>query len=279
VPERYQYVVTTSGPSCDPVSQIGFMTVTPKPRIVLTSVTTSTAQEICEGDAIEDIRFTLSNGANGALVPTAANFVGLPPGLNPVQIFQTNQENVISIGTSATAITSAATETYQVSIGNSSLVSYTFTATASSTATQVASGLAALLNADPSVTAVALTHTISVTAINPGTTFYLLTTNVTNTLTMTSSNTVGTVEVLISGTPTVLYDNPVQYNFSITSIGGSCDSAVATGTIKLFPNESLTRDAQVTENSFGTTTSTTLIINGAQIQEICEGGTINPNSI
>ncbi|MDC1056411.1 hypothetical protein OAQ07_02530 [Flavobacteriaceae bacterium] len=276
VPERYQFVVTTSGPSCDPVSRIGFMTVTPKPRVVLTSVATTTVQEICEGAAIENIRFTLSNGATGASVPTAANFVGLPPGLNPVQIFQTNQENVISIGTSATAITSAATETYQVSIGNSSLVSYTFTASPNSSASQVATGLAALLNADPTVTAVALTHTISVTAINPGTTFYILTTNVTNTLTMTSSNTVGTVEVLISGTPTVLYDNPVQYNFNVTSIGSSCDSGVVTGTITLFPNESLSRDAQVTENSFGTTTSTTLITNGAQIQEICEGGTINP---
>ena len=276
VPERYQYVVTTSGPACDPVSRIGFMTVTPKPRIVLTSVATSTAQEICEGSAIENITYTLSNGANSALAPTAVNFTGLPPGLDPVQIFQTNQENVISIGTSATAITSAATETYQVSIGDSSLVSYTFSAPPNSSASQVATGLAALVNANPDVTAVANTNTISVTAINPGTTFYILTTNVTNTLTMTSSNVVGTVNVVISGTPSILFDNPVTYNFSVTSTGGSCDSALATGTIKLFPNEALTRDAQVVESSFGTSTSTTLIINGAQIQEICEGETITP---
>ena len=93
---------------------------------------------------------------------------------------------------------------------------------------------------------------------------------------MSSDTVTGTHVFTITGTPTVVIDTPGTYTFTVSTTGASCQDVAQTGTIKVKPNESLVNDILIPENSFGTSTSTTLINNGALNQFLCVGEDIVP---
>ena len=89
-PKVYTYTVTTLGATCNNEVQ-GIIRINPNDEVLLTSAIGSDTQTLCEGEAIDDIEFTLAGGATGAVVN------GLPIGVS-----YTVSGNTLTISGSAT---------------------------------------------------------------------------------------------------------------------------------------------------------------------------------
>ena len=70
----FNYTVITTGPCVIPTST-GTITINPDASIILTSATTTTAQELCRNSTINNIIYTISGGGTGAII------AGLPAGV------------------------------------------------------------------------------------------------------------------------------------------------------------------------------------------------------
>ena len=80
-PTVFNYTITTSG-TCAPVTQLGRITITPKAKISVTSVSTTLDQTICENGALTNITFDLSGSS------TNASASGFPTGISLVQLLE-----------------------------------------------------------------------------------------------------------------------------------------------------------------------------------------------
>ncbi|CAN5478573.1 hypothetical protein BH11BAC3_BH11BAC3_00270 [soil metagenome] len=74
----YSYTVTTSGPSCTPVSAVGTITVTPAATITLSSAAGTGSQTVCISNPIVNITYAIGGSGTGASITAGA----LPAGLN-----------------------------------------------------------------------------------------------------------------------------------------------------------------------------------------------------
>ena len=199
------YTVTTTGGSCGAATATGTITVTALPTIALTSGAGTNVQTRCAGVAISNITYTIGGSA------TSADVMGLPAGIS-----------ASLTGTTLTlsgAPTAAGTFNYTVTtVGGCSPA-----ATATGTITVTALPTIVLATGSTSQTVcknVAITtigFTVGGSATGAGVSG--LPTGVSGTFTGTT--------MTISGTPSV----SGTFNYTVTTTGGSCTAATATGTI------------------------------------------------
>ena len=232
------YTVTTTG-GCTPDTLDGTITVEPDHNMVISAG--SASQTICEGDSISDIDFTLSEGANSAIL------VGAPAG---IQIAATSGVYRVS-GTINENI--GASQTYNfdvVSQGNgcgdiSSPVSITVNPAKEIALTSPASTTAQIICEGESIAPITYAFSGGATGA---------------TVSGLPSGIISTVSAGVLTISGILTDNigaDTQYSYTVTVTGGCPTSAVTTtGTIDVLANHNMVISA------------------GSATQTLCEGDAI-----
>jgi gliding motility-associated-like protein len=236
----FSYSIVTTGGSCGTTTLNGTITVNPLVSLTLTSSASTTNQTICSGANLIPITYTFGNGATGVTVS------GLPTGVS-----HTVSGNVLTInGIPTSTIGSPFTYTISTIGGSCGTVTLNGTITVNANPTLVLNSSVASTN-----------QTICVNSpINPisytfgggatGVTVIGLPTGVTA---ITSGN-----NVTFNGTPTTTTGSP--FNYTITTISGSCGTTSLNGTITINPLVSLTL------TSSASTTN----------QTVCSGANLSP---
>ncbi|MDB2315201.1 hypothetical protein N9V42_06425, partial [Flavobacteriaceae bacterium] len=229
-PTIFNYTITTSG-TCAPVTQVGRISITPKAKISVTSVSTTLNQTICENGALTNITFDVSGSS------TNASGSGFPNGISLGPIIG----NTIII--SGNAIVDVATPT-----------TYTFTVTATGNGTceeESFSGQILVLPNDEisHVPASGAQNQIICNGDDPlntpitpiayqiaGGANTAVVTGLPTGLSFTFSPT--TKRVTISGTASVAISVPTNYNYVVTTIG-VCSDTSENGIITVNPLSTL----------------------------------------
>ncbi len=237
----YSYTVTVTGgcPTTSPVTQTGTIEVNPDHKMTVSGLTT---QEICEGDSITPIDFTVSNGATSAIL------VGAPDGI----VITPEGGNVFRVSGSVNE-----------NIGTSSIYNFSVT-TQGNGCTAAPIPVSIEVNPDQELN---LTSSNAVQEICEGESIQDITyalaggaTGVTITgLPNGVTHTVNAGLVTISGTPSDDVDGTtLPFTYTVTSTG-SCDPALSLqGTITVKPGHDMSYTG------------------GSLTQEICEGDSITP---
>ena len=206
----------------------------------------STAQSICRGSAIEDIRFDLSGTATGFSIPALVGTTGLPPGVNAS--LETRAQ------VDAYDITAAATENYLFEIDG---IEYSYTSTATDTAEDIVDNLVLEINnatgsraSNVSVSKVG-TNQIRLVADVAGTPFTVSVGRST-----TPANIVQDAASVINNARFVRLSGTIQntaqfatYTYSISTTGTYCTTATTTGTIEVLEGPSIVlQSAAATDN-------------------------------
>lgn len=210
----YTFTITTSGNSCNPITQNGTITVNPAHGMTLSSG--STSQTVCVNNPIGTITYTISGGATGVTV------TGLPPGVT-----STVSGNTVTIsGTPTTAVGSPFN--FQITTTGNACASAVAngTITVNPDHTLTLNGGASTQTVCVNTSIATITYTLgggatgaTVSGLPPGVTYSVAGTTLT-----------------ISGAPTTTIGSP--FNFSITTTGNSCLTASASGTITVNPAHS-----------------------------------------
>ncbi|MDB9823954.1 gliding motility-associated C-terminal domain-containing protein [Flavobacteriaceae bacterium] len=214
------------------------------PQITLTSGFNSNNITLCEDTAISTITYEIEGAANNV---TAS---GLPTGLNYDMII-TSQQTSISIDTDSTT---SIGQTYSISINNNPF-SFTTTAAVANANDHIGQGLVDVVNAatnDFVLTYVAGTISIAVGPTGQsGNSFIISTTQPLN-----SSVTFGTPvanplsKILrIYGTPSITSTRLFTFNIETEPMQTGCETAIATGTIIVNENASITVEQGAAENN------------------------------
>jgi gliding motility-associated-like protein len=215
----FNYTVTTLGGSCGTTSLSGTITVNPSVSLVLNSSASTTNQIVCTNTNINTISYTFGNGATGVTV------TGLPTGVS-----HTVSGNTITISGIPTS-TTGSPFSYSVSTIGGSCGTATLggTITVNSNPTLVLISSVASTNqsicVNTSINPISYTFGGSATGINVSG----LPTGVSS---IVSGNT-----VTISGTPATTTGSP--FNYTVTTLGGSCGTTSLSGTITVNPSVSL----------------------------------------
>ncbi len=236
----FTYTVTSTG-SCDPALSLQG-TITVKPGHDMSYTGGSLTQEICEGDSITPIDFTVSNGATSAIL------VGAPDGI----VITPEGGNVFRVSGSVNE-----------NIGTSSIYNFSVT-TQGNGCTAAPIPVSIEVNPDQELN---LTSSNAVQEICEGESIQDITyalaggaTGVTITgLPNGVTHTVNAGLVTISGTPSDDVDGTtLPFTYTVTSTG-SCDPALSLqGTITVKPGHDMSYTG------------------GSLTQEICEGDSITP---
>ena len=229
-PTIFNYTITTSG-TCAPITQLGAITITPKAKINITSVSTTLDQTICENGPLTNITFDLSGSS------TNASGSGFPTGISLGPIIG---KTIIISGNAIVNVTTPTTYTYTVTAtGNGTCEEESFTGQIlvlpdDEISHVVASGAQnqTICNGnDPLNTPITPiiyqiaggANTAVVTGLPTG-------------LTFTFSPT--TKRVTISGTASVAITIPTNYNYVVTTIG-VCSDTTENGIITVNPLSTL----------------------------------------
>jgi len=234
----FNYTVTTTGGTCTGATATGTITVQPLPTVVLTSGTGTNAQTVCINTAITNITYAIGGSATGASVS------GLPTGVSgnysggtftitgtPTVSGTFNYSVTTSGGTCAA---STATGTIKVDVLPTILLT-----SAPGTAAQTVCANSAIVN---------ITYAIGGSAT--GATVSGLPSGVTGSY--------ATGVFTISGSPTA----SGTFNYTVSTSGGACSPATASGTIKVNP---LPISSIIGESAVCVGSSTTLTATGSWI--------------
>ena len=115
-PTTYTYVLSTNGSSCSAATVSGTITLNPSSRITLNGSSGSSEQAVCDGTAISNIVYDVSNEVQGAFVPDNQ----LPDGVS--YVFNNASKTLVISGTPA--VNSIVPQRYYYTvktIGNSNL--------------------------------------------------------------------------------------------------------------------------------------------------------------
>ncbi len=216
----FNYNITTTGNGCVQATASGTINVTPAHALTLSSGAGTDNQTVCINNAITNITYTLSGGANNATV------TGLPAGVTSSVAGTT-----VTISGTPTAA-SASPITYTIVTSGNSCATATITGNIkvdfdhSITLSSAASTTSQTVCTDRAMTPI--TYTLgggatgaTVTGLPPG---------------VTSSVAGGTLT--IQGSPTSVAGSP--YNYSITTTGNSCIQATANGTMTVLQTPTVT---------------------------------------
>ena len=255
----FTYVIETTGnPTCSTEDTFtGYLKIYPSQSIThydrgdfdgdgTFDNTGSTAQSICRGSAIEDIRFDLSGTATGFSIPALVGTTGLPPGVNA------SLETVAQVD--AYTITAAVGDTYTIEIDG---IAYNYTAVAGDTAERIVDQLVIEIN---NATGSRISNVV---AAKQGTTQLLLTAGVAGTpftvsvgRSTTPANIVQDAASVIANARFVRLSGTIQntaqfatYTYSISTTGSYCSTATTTGTIEVLEGPSIVlQSAAATDN-------------------------------
>ncbi len=213
----FPYSFTTTGANCAPITVNGTITIGGNPTISLTSG--SLNQTVCVNTAMSNIVFAIGGSATGASV------TGLPSG--------------VSGSFSGGNFTISGTPTVTGS--------FPYTVTTSGGPCPPAT-LSGVLNVDPDIQLVSGSNNQTVCENSPIVNIVYSTGSSTTGATVTGlpSGVTGTFSssmFTISGTPTV----SGVFNYTVTTSGGSCGSATASGTITVEAAPTLTLDVAGTD--------------------------------
>lgn len=212
-PGTYPFTVTTSGGSCTPVSLSGTLTFSTPPTLTLTSAPSTANQIVCVSTPIVDITVMIGGSATGATV------VGLPTGVTS------------SFTGSTLTITGTPTAT--------GAFPFTVSTTGGPCTPATFSGV---INVDPDINLISAPGTDNQVICQDSildSIVYTLGAGITGaTVTGLPSGIIGTFtpgNFTITGVGTVVGDSV----FTITTTGGSCGPASATGTISIVAGPTL----------------------------------------
>ncbi len=208
-PGSFPYSISTTGSSCPAITLNGLITVDPLPTLTLNSAAGTDNQTVCENTAITSVSIGVGGSATGASV------VGLPPGVSGSMV----ASNFIISGTP----TVPGTYNYTVTSSGGSCTPATFngTITVSPAPTITLSSAAGTDNQTVCEGSAITTITYSIGGSATGASVSGLP------LGISGSFAAGTFT--ISGTPTV----SGTFNYTVSTTGGPCTPATATGTIQV----------------------------------------------
>lgn len=214
----FPYSFTTTGANCAPITVNGTITVGGNPTISLTSG--STNQTICVNTPMSNIVYSIGGSATGATVS------GLPAGVS----------GTFSGGSFTISGTPTATGSFP----------YTVTTTGGPCPPASLSGV---INVDPDIQLLSGSNNQTVCENTPIVNIVYTTGSSTTGATVSGlpagvSGTFSGGTFTISGTPTV----SGVFNYTVTTTGGSCGSATASGTITVNPAPTLVLDVFGTDN-------------------------------
>ena len=235
----YTYTITPiSSPfGCNDGNPIqGVITVIPPQNLEIASGIDSLEQEICNGEAIEEIVLTFNENVLGATVS------GLPNGLSVNTNHYNREYSMDVVGSN-----SPSGETYEVRINSNS---YSFTTTQTTSPIQLAEILANLINNDSSVSASDDgLGKITIRALNSGDTFSVTTSN-SSLYAFFINKTVNQShgELVISGIPLSSNATDTIYNFAVSTSGINCSPYTVSGSIQVDASTEVTLGSLGTDN-------------------------------
>ncbi|TRV25673.1 MAG: hypothetical protein EWV88_07515, partial [Microcystis wesenbergii Mw_MB_S_20031200_S109D] len=230
----FTYTVTTSG-GCSSQSLTGTITVNPNVTLILASTPSTTSQTVCINTAINNIVYTLGNGA------TSATVTGLPSGVTA-----SISGNTVTISGTPTTNTGSPFNYTVTTVGGCGTQSLTGSITVNIGATLVLSSTAFLANQTVCLNAPITNIVYTFGGSATGATVSGLPAGVTFSVSGNS--------VIISGSPSTLVASP--YSYTVSTSGGTCGAPSLTGTITVEPIATLvltsnasTTNQTVCENS------------------------------
>jgi gliding motility-associated-like protein len=232
-PGSYSYTVTTTGGSCTPVSLTGTINFSTPPTLTLTSAPSTANQIVCVGTPIDDVTIMIGGSATGATVS------GLPVGVTS------------SFSGSTLTITGVPSST--------GTFNYTVSSTGGPCAPATFSGV---INVDPDINLISAPGTDNQTICQDSllvTIVYSVGAGITGaTVTGLPAGIVGNYSpgnFIISGIGSTIGVS----NYTVTTTGGSCGPASASGTITVTGGPTL--DLLTIGNEIQTLCETSPILN------------------
>jgi len=205
----FPYSISTTGSACPAITLNGLITVEPLPTLVLNSAPGTDNQTVCENTAITPISIGVGGSATGASV------VGLPPGVSGSMVVS----NFVITGTPTTP----------------GVYNYTVTSSGGSCAPATFNGTITVSPA-PTITLSSAMGTDSQT-ICEGSAITNITYTIGGSATVASASglPIGVTGSFAAGTFTISGTPSVNgtFNYTVTTSGGPCTPATATGTIQV----------------------------------------------